>query len=128
MLENTSFGGGYSFWYTTPMSVGYGLPVLTPQIQWYILFNEIGKDTTLNSPVTFPFGGNTDGSASEIYSETMGAIFSFATGYELVNNAAKYGIGDDFAQDIGNWMLTGASTGVIGKQSYDAYVCCGGAF
>ena len=128
MLENTSFGGGYSFWYTTPMSVGYGLPVLTPQIQWYILFNEIGKDTTLNSPVTFPFGGNTDGSASEIYSETMGAIFSFATGYELVNNAAKYGIGDDVAQDIGNWMLTGASTGVIGKQAYDAYVAAGAPF
>jgi hypothetical protein len=125
MLENTSFGGGYSFWYTTPMSVGYGLPVLTPQIQWFILFNEIGKDTTLNTPVTFPFGGNTDGSASEIYSETMGAIFSYATGYEVVNNAATYGISNDVALDIGNSMLIGAANL---KANYDAYVAAGAPF
>jgi hypothetical protein len=125
MLENTSFGGGYSFWYTTPMSVGYGLPVLTPQVQWPILFNEIGKDTALNTPVTLPFGGNTDGSASEIYSETMGDIFSYATGYELVNSAAICGIGDAVALDIGNSMLIGAAAL---KASYDAYVAAGAPF
>jgi hypothetical protein len=107
------------------MSVGYGLPVLTPQTQWFILFNEIGKDTTLNTPVTFPFGGNTDGSASEIYSETMGDIFSYATGYEVVNNAARYGIGDEAALDIGNSMLIGAAAL---KATFDAYVAAGAPF
>ena len=125
VLENTSSGGGSSFWYTTPMSVGYGLPVVAPQPQWYILFNEIGKDTTLNTPVTLPFGGNTDGSASEIYSETMGDIFSYATGYEVVNNAATYGIGGDVAQDIGNSMLGGAAAL---KATFDAYVAAGAPF
>ena len=48
-----------------PMAVGYGPTILNAPIQWFILFNEIGKDTTLNSPANFPFGGNTDGNASE---------------------------------------------------------------
>jgi hypothetical protein len=117
MLQNSSFGGGSSFWYTTPMSVGFGASVLNPTVQWFILFNEIGKDTILNTPTAFPYGGNTDGGASEIYSETMGDIFSYASGYELVNNAASYGIGNDVASDIANSLLTGA-TGL--KANFDA--------
>src|SRR5579863_5697460 len=47
MLEGTDYGGGVSYWFTTPMSVGYGASTLDAPIAWYILFNEIGKDTTL---------------------------------------------------------------------------------
>lgn len=110
MLENQSFGGGYSLWYTTPMSVGYGLASVSPTVQWHILFNELGKDTTLNSPTSLPFGGNTDGGASEIYSETMGDIFSYALGYQVVNNAATYGIGNDVVADMSSELLGGAAS------------------
>lgn len=125
MLKNVSYSGGYSFWYTTPMAVGFGQFVVSPPIQWYILFNEIGKDMVLNSPVSFPFGGNTDGGAAEIFVETMGDIFSYAAGCELVNNATTYGIEKDAAVDIGNSMLAGA-TGL--KVAYDAYVSAGSHF
>jgi hypothetical protein len=57
-----------------------------------IRFNEIGKDTTLNTPTSLTYGGNTDGNASEIYSETMGDIFSYASGCQLVSNPLTYGI------------------------------------
>jgi hypothetical protein len=124
MLENSSFGGGYCFWYTTPMSVGYGPTVVNPPM-WYILFNEIGKDTTLNTPVSFPFGGHTDGNASEIYSETMGDIFSYAAGCQLVSNPASYGIGPDVASDIRNSMLAGAAAL---QATFNAYVAAGAPF
>ena len=39
MLENTNYGGGLSYWFTTPMSVGYGPTILNSPIQWFILFN-----------------------------------------------------------------------------------------
>jgi hypothetical protein len=125
MLENVSFGGGYSFWDTTPMSVGYGSDIFSPNIQWHIVFNELGKDTALNTPMSFPFGGNTDGNASEIYSETMGDIFSYAIGHELVNNAASYGIGNDVVVDMSNDLLAGAG-GL--KTTFDAYVAGGSPF
>lgn len=134
MLELTNFGGGESFWYTTPMSVGYGPNVVAPppqsyifapSPQWYILFNEIGKNTTLNSPQSLTFGGNTDGNASEIYSETMGDIFSYASGCQLISNASAYGIGADVKQDIQNSLLIGAE----GLQAaFNAYVAAGAPF
>jgi hypothetical protein len=125
MLENTTFGGGYSLWYTTPMSVGYGAPVVGPPIQWNILFNEIGKDATLNTPLSLTYGGNTDGSASEIYSETMGDVFSYASGCELISNAASYGIGPDAALDIKNSLLSGAAAL---QGAFKAYVAAGAPF
>ena len=91
------------------MSVGYYDTLVDPSPQWYLLFNEIGKDTTLNTPTSFPYGGNTDGGASEIYSETMGDIFSYASGCQLVSNAASYGIGPDVTADIQSSMLAGAA-------------------
>ena len=125
MLEGTDFGGGSSFWYTTPMSVGYGPTVVGPSPQWYILFNEIGKDATLNSPQSLTFGGNTDGDASEIYSETMGDIFSYASGCQLISNATAYGLGPDVELDIQNSMLSGAA-GLQG--AFNAYVAAGAPF
>jgi Tectonin domain len=125
MLENTTSGGGISFWWTTPMAVGFGSTPLNTPIQWFILFNEIGKDTTLNTPVSFPYGGNTDGDASEIYSETMGDIFSYAAGCQLIGNAASYGIGPDVALDIQNSMLAGAANL---QGAYNTYVADGAPF
>jgi hypothetical protein len=125
MLENTSFGGGYCFWFTTPMSVGFGSSVLNAPILWFILFNEPGKDVTLNTPISLTFGGHTDGNASEIYSETMGDIFSYAAGCELITNAASYGIGDEVAVDIENSMLTGAANL---QSTFNTYVADGAPF
>jgi len=125
MLENPSFGGGYSFWYSTPMSVGYGSPVLQPSPQWQILFNEIGKDTTLNTPSSFTYGGNTDGPASEIYSETMGDIFSYASGCQLISNAGAYGLGSDVTLDIRNWLLAGAANL---QSQFNQYVADGAPY
>jgi hypothetical protein len=122
MLKVTDFSGGASFWYTTPMSMGFSQNVLG---QWFVLFNELGKNTTLNTPTTFPFGGHTDGNASEIYSETLGDIFSYASGYELINHAAFYGIGPDVATDIGNSMLAGAASL---RATFDAYLRAGAPF
>jgi len=47
---------------------------------------------------------------------------AYATGYELVNNAASYGIGDDVALDVASSLLTGAE-GL--KANFDAYVAAG---
>jgi len=124
MLEATDFDGGVSYWYTTPMSVGYSTDVTDPPM-WYILFNEIGKDTTLNTPVNFSYGGNTDGSASEIYSETMGDIFSYASGCQLISNAAAYGLGPDVTADVTNSMLSGAANL---QGQYNAYIAAGAPF
>jgi hypothetical protein len=125
MLEITDFSGGASYWYTTPMSVGYGSSILNAPIAWYILLNEIGKDTTLNTPTRLTYGGNTNGAASEIYSETMGDIFSYASGCQLVSNASTYGLDPVVAVDIGNNMLSGAAAL---QQAYNNYVAAGAPF
>jgi len=125
ILQNATFGGGITFWFTTPMAAGFGPGVVASPTVWFLLFNEMGKNTTLNTPLALPYGGNTDGHASEIYSETMGDIFSYAAGYELVNNAAAYGLGSDVATDIGNSLLAGAANL---RQQYDTYVAAGAPF
>ncbi|MGD0221308.1 MAG: choice-of-anchor D domain-containing protein [Terriglobia bacterium] len=125
MLENTDYGGGISYWFTTPMSVGYGASILNAPIGWYILFNEVGKDTTLNTPTSLTYGGNTDGDASEIYSETMGDIFSYASGCQLVSNPSTYGLSPAVAVDIGHNMLSGAA---LLQQAYNNYVSAGAPF
>jgi hypothetical protein len=125
VLEGTDYGGGSSYWFTTPMSVGYGAPILNAPIGWYILFNEIGKDTTLNTPSSLTYGGNTDGNASEIYSETIGDVFSYASGCQLVSNPSTYGLDGLVALDIGNNMLVGAAAL---QQAYNNYVAAGAPF
>jgi hypothetical protein len=125
MLEGTNYTGGVSYWFTTPMSVGYGASTLNAPIGWYTLFNEVGKDTTLNTPASLTYGGNTDGNASEIYSETMGDVFSYASGCQLVSNPSTYGLDAAVAVDIRNNMLSGAT---LLQQSYNSYVAAGAPF
>jgi uncharacterized protein (TIGR03437 family) len=126
MFELTSdFVGGESFWNTTPMSVGYSATMVGPSPQWYILFNEIGKDATLNTPQSLTFGANVAGDASEIYEETLGDIFSYASGCQLISNASLYGIGGDVALDIRNSLLGGAAAL---QSAFNAYVADGAPF
>ena len=125
MLESTDFGGGLSYWYTTPMSVAYGGDILDQPIAWDILFNEIGKDTTLNTPNRLTFGGDTDGNASEIYSETMGDIFSYASGCQLISSPSTYGLDPFVTLDIRDSMLSGAANL---QQQYETYVAAGAPF
>jgi hypothetical protein len=54
-----------------------------------------------------PYGGHTDGTGSEICSQTIGDIFGYAAGCELLSNAAPYRLGDEVALDIGNPGLRG---------------------
>jgi hypothetical protein len=42
-----------------------------------------------------PYGGHTDGNGSEICSQTMGDIFSYAAACELLSNAASYRLWDE---------------------------------
>lgn len=125
MLEVNNFSGGASYWFTTPMSVGYGASILKAPIGWYILFNEVGKDTTQNTPTRLTYGGNTDGHASEIYSETMGDIFSYAAGCQLISNPTTHGLDPAVAVDIGNNMLSGAAAL---RTAYESYVADGKHF
>ncbi|MGA8073232.1 MAG: choice-of-anchor D domain-containing protein, partial [Candidatus Acidiferrales bacterium] len=125
MLEGTNYSGGVSYWFTTPMSVGYGASTLNAPIAWYILFNELGKDTTLNTPSSLTYGGHTDGDASEIYSETMGDIFAYASGCQLVSNPSAYGLGPVATADIRNNMFGGA---ILLQQTYSNYVAAGAPF
>ena len=125
MLEGTDYSGGVSYWFTTPMSVGYSASTLNAPIGWYILFNEVGKDTTLNTPTSLTYGGNTDGNASEIYSETMGDVFSYSSGCQLVSDPSTYGLDPAVAVDIKNNMLSGAA---LLQQSYNNYAAAGAPF
>ena len=125
MLEGTDYSGGVSYWFTTPMSVGYSASTLNAPIGWYILFNEVGKNTTLNTPTSLTYGGNTDGNASEIYSETMGDVFSYSSGCQLVSKPSTYGLDPAVAVDIRNNMLSGAA---LLQQSYNNYVTGGAPF
>ena len=130
MFGDNSSMGGEANWFTTPMSVEYDSGTLDPPgvestPQWFVLFNEVGKVTTLNTPASYSFGGNTDGPASEIYSETMGDIFSYSSGCQLISNASSYGIGPDATADIRNSLLTGAANL---QSAYNTYVAQGAPF
>ena len=125
MLKGKDYSGTASYWFTTPLAVGSGSTLIGPSPQWNQLFKEIGEDTTLNSPANLTYGGNTSGPASEIYSETMGNIFAYASGCQLISNAATYGIGKDVTTDITNSMVGGAAEL---QQAFNAYVAAGAQF
>ena len=124
-LQIAAPGTAASFWYTSPMSVGFGSGILSPSVAWSLAFWGIGIDTAVNTPVSFPFGGNTDGNAAAIYSQTMAGIFLYSLGYELINNASSYGIGNAVALDMGNQLLSQAAAT---KASFNAYVAAGAPF
>jgi hypothetical protein len=101
VLSAKGFGGMYTLWFTTPAGFAVGGYVRSFDCPPYSsFFHEMGHNVTLNHPKQCRFGGNTDGPASMIYSETMAQIFQHATAYELVNNAEYYGLDDSLVFNI----------------------------
>jgi hypothetical protein len=125
VLNDPNTNGMYSLWYTTPVAFGAGTYAFQGSLQWSSFFHEMGHNMTLNSPANFYYGGNTDGNAAAIFSETMAQIFQHATAYYLVNNYQTYGISEELATDIWNSALSSMQ---VVKNSYEAYLAGGKQF
>lgn len=126
LLRDTSLsGGGYSLWFTDPVSWATGSAELQGTPSWSVFFHEMGHNFTLNTPSGFIYGGKTDGSANAIYSETMAQIFQHATIYELVNRKAEFGLSDDVAAELAQSGVS--SIGGVRRQ-YEDYVASGMPF
>ena len=124
-LRDSSFGGAYAIWYSTPVAIGAGDVMLTGTPSYSSLFHEMGHNFTLNFPADFPYGCKIDGNANAIYSEAMAQIFQHAAGYELVNNAGAYGLSQDLTFDIEQSLISSIK-GV--RAAHDDYVANGCPF
>ncbi|MGD2250281.1 MAG: PEGA domain-containing protein, partial [Candidatus Methanofastidiosia archaeon] len=95
--------GAHSIWYTDPICVAIGenFSMSTDEgIKWVVLFHELGHNFTLNTPPHYPFGGNLDGGANALYSESIARIFQIVTACELINNYEDYGLTEDIVFKI----------------------------
>ncbi len=119
LLRDPDFGGMYSLWYTSPVSFGAGDYAFEGTIQYSSFFHEMGHNFTLNSPASYHYGGNTDGSASTMYSETMAQIFQHATAYEIINNNSDYGFGEVLTTEIKH---SAENSMWIVRNSYEDYI------
>jgi hypothetical protein len=124
-LRDSSAGGAYSIWYSTPVAFGAGDAMFRGSPSYSSLFHEMGHNFTLNFPANFPYGGRIDGDANAIYSESMAQIFQHAAGYELVNNSTSYGMDSDLVFDIKQSLISSIE---IVRQAYDNYVASGCPF
>jgi hypothetical protein len=125
ILRDPNAGGAYSIWYTTPVAFGANGSYFQGTPGYSSLFHEMGHNFSLNAPAAFRFGGRIDGSANAIFSEAVAQMFQHAVAYEMVNNAARYGLSDDVALDIANSARASAQ---LLRASYDAYVSAGKPF
>ncbi len=125
VLRDSSVGGAYSIWYSTPVALGMSNSMFEGNPSYSSLFHEMGHNFTLNFPASLPYGGRIDGDANAIYSESMAQIFQHAAGYELVNNAASYGLDSDLVLDIEQSLI--ASIQIV-RNAYDDYVSHGCPF
>ncbi len=125
VLRDSSAGGAYSIWFATPVALGAGDWMFQGSPSYSSLFHEMGHNFTLNFPANLPYGGRIDGNANAIYSECMAQIFQHAAGYEIVNNAASYGLGSDLVFDIEQSLISSIE---VVRQAYDTYVASGCPF
>jgi outer membrane protein assembly factor BamB len=122
LLRDPAFGGMYSLWYTSPVSIGAGDYTFQGSFQWSSIFHEMGHDLTLNSPADYFYGGKIDGNANAIFSESMAQIFQHAAAYELINNAGTYGLGYDVVFEI---EQSAVQSMWIVREAYENYVGSG---
>lgn len=125
VLRDPNAGGAYSIWYTTPVAFGANGSYFQGTPGYSSLFHEMGHNFSLNAPAAFRFGGRIDGNANAIFSEAVAQMFQHAVAYEMVTNAARYGLPDDIALDIANSARASAQ---LVRASYDAYVSAGKPF
>jgi hypothetical protein len=101
VVKNPDSNSGLgSWWFTNPPSFicdDFGQP---GTVEYCGLFHESGHGFTLNTPAAYYYGGQIDGAANAIYSESMAVIFSLAATAELLNHHESYGIPDDLAYEI----------------------------
>jgi len=124
-LSHKGFPGMYSLWFTTPVAFGVGGDSLRGAIPYSMFIHEMGHNFTLNCPARFCFGGKIDGCANAIFSESMAQIFTYATVYELVNNAEAYDLGADVVADI---KRDANVTMRVVRASFDTYLKQGRRF
>jgi PEP-CTERM motif-containing protein len=127
VLRDSSLSGGgmYSLWYTDPVSFGAAAEAVSGSIQYSSFMHEMGHNVTLNSPAGYYYGGKIDGNANAIFSESMAQIFQHATAWEMINNAASYGLDADTAFEL----ETSATASMrIVRNAHDDYVAGGAAF
>ncbi len=125
MLRDPNFSGAYSIWYSNPVAFGAENDLVSNGIDYSSLFHEMGHNFTLNTPSNYYYGGRIDGNANAIYSETLAQIFQHATGYEIVNNYASYGLSEDFMLEIKQSVI---ETIKVLRSAYENYLSAGKPF
>jgi hypothetical protein len=120
MLKAGDFGGAFSIWYTNPVAFGVGETMFFGgDVDLSSFIHEMGHNYTLNMPADYYYGGRVDGNANAIYSEAMANIFAHAVGYEVMNNSADYGLGDDAFTKLKQKLNSSAN---VIRTSYDRYI------
>ncbi|MFH0790689.1 MAG: hypothetical protein V2A64_03560 [Candidatus Omnitrophota bacterium] len=125
LLRDADFPGMYSLWYTNPVAFCVSDYGFKETIQYSSFFHEMAHNDTLNTPAQYCYGGNLDGSASAILTESLAQIFQHATAYEMANNYNDYGLSEDIAMEI---MLNAFSTIKITRGAYENYINSGMRF
>lgn len=125
LLRDADFPGMYSLWYTNPVAFCVSDYGFKEAVQYSSFFHEMAHNYTLNTPAQYRYGGNLDGSASAILTESLAQIFQHATAYEMVNNYSDYGLSGDIAMEI---MLNALSAIKITRGAYENYVNSGMKF
>jgi hypothetical protein len=125
VIKNPDSGGYGSLWFTNPPSFICDDFGLQGCVEYLGLFHESGHGFTLNTPADYYYGGQIDGSANAIYSESMAVIFSLAATAELLNHYESYGIPYDLAFEI---YLIGKADFAFMTEQYRSYLSGGKRF
>ncbi|MBN1574945.1 MAG: T9SS type A sorting domain-containing protein [Chitinispirillaceae bacterium] len=125
MLRDSSTGGAYSIWYSSPVAFGVGDAFLRESIGYSSLFHEMGHNVTLNSPAKYYYGGKIDGCANAIFSETMAQIFQHAAGFQIINDYQFYGLSEDLMFDMRSSVVSSIA---LVRSSYERYLSDGKKF
>ncbi|MGE5313216.1 MAG: T9SS type A sorting domain-containing protein [Acidobacteriota bacterium] len=100
MFRDPAFSGAYSLWFLDPVCFGAGDDFIGERIGYSSLFHEMGHNFSLNTPPVYSFGGNTDGPASSILTESVAQIYQHAAGFEIINGYLALGLPEDVMVDI----------------------------
>jgi hypothetical protein len=119
VVNDPTFGGGYSLWFVSPMTLAAGTSWFGAAPAYSSMFHEMGHNLSLNAPAAFRLGGRIDGNANAIVSETLAQMLQHAVAYEMVNNASRYGLPQDMAFEIAS--SAHASAQVVQHQ-YELYL------
>lgn len=100
VLNQPSFGGAFSLWFTRPVAMGANPGYLSNIAGLSSLYHEMGHNITLNSPACYRFGGKTDGPMNTIVSEALAQIMQHATAWLILNHPDRYGLGPALAEGL----------------------------